>query len=191
MSSSVRLIKAYIMLGAEFFARDTLEVARDLIGVALVVGECEGIIVETEAYKMDEASHAVTRRNKANIMRETFGHVYVYMIYGVHFCLNFTTERGQAGAVLIRALEPTCGIEVMMRRRGTSNLLKLASGPGRLCQALGIDLSFNGEPVGERIKLCGRARNPRISSGRRVGISRATELEWRFFDAESRFVSRR
>lgn len=168
-----------------------MEVARDLIGVVLGVGECRGIIVETEAYKADEASHAVTRRNQAAIMRETFGHIYVYLIYGVHFCLNFTAERGGVGAVLIRALEPVCGIEKMIRRRGTSDLLKLASGPGRLCQALGIDLSFNGEPVGERIKLCGRARNPRISTSRRVGISRATELDWRFFDLDSQFVSRR
>lgn len=179
------------MLGMEFFARDTLEVARDLIGIAIAVGDCEGIIVEAEAYKMDEASHAVTRRNQAAIMRETFGHVYVYLIYGVHFCLNFTTERGGAGAVLIRAIEPTRGIETMMRRRRTRDLLRLASGPGRLCQALGIDLSFNGEPVGERIKLRGRARNPKVSTGPRIGISRATELEWRFFDAESPFVSRR
>ena len=83
-------------LDPEFFSRDTLVVARDLIGATLVVGRCEGRIVETEAYTTDAASHSVTRRNQASTMRETFGRVYVYFIYGMYYCLNFTTEIGRA-----------------------------------------------------------------------------------------------
>ncbi|HLG17577.1 MAG TPA: DNA-3-methyladenine glycosylase [Blastocatellia bacterium] len=177
-------------LAPDFFARDTVAVARDLIGTTLVVGSCEGRIVETEAYTTDAASHAVTRRNQAASMRETFGHVYVYFIYGMYYCLNFTTEPKHPGAVLIRAVEPTRGIEEMSKRRGTDDAKKLASGPGRLCQAFGIDSRMNGSRVGETIKLKERSRTPRISRGPRIGITRATDLEWRFYEQGSPFVSR-
>jgi DNA-3-methyladenine glycosylase len=177
-------------LDTDFFARDTLIVARELIGATLIVGNCEGRIVETEAYKDDAASHAVIRRNQAAVMRQTFGHIYVYLIYGMHYCLNFTTEREGAGAVLIRAVEPLCGIEEMTGRRGTTDLRKIASGPGRLCQAFGIDLSFNGEPIGRRIRVKARVEVPAISASRRIGVSHATDLEWRFYQADSRFVSK-
>src|SRR6266568_5067956 len=130
-------------LTPEFFARDTIEVARDLIGTVMIVGSCEGRIVETEAYTTDAASHSVMRPNQSAIMQKTFGHVYVYFIYGMYYCLNFTTDRTGTGAVLIRAAEPTRGIEVMKERRRTDDIRKLASGPGRLCDAFGIDLSFN------------------------------------------------
>ena len=178
-------------LGADFFARDTVAVARDLVGTLLVVGGCEGRIVETEAYTTDAASHAVMRQNQAAVMRDTFGHVYIYLIYGMYYCLNFTTERRGVGAVLIRAVEPTAGINKMIRRRGTTDLKKLASGPGRLCQALGIDARFNGRPLGREIKLIERARVPQISSSPRIGITRATELEWRFYETGNPFVSRK
>ena len=177
-------------LDSDFFARDTLAVARDLIGAVLVVGECEGRIVEVEAYKDDAASHAVTRRHKARTMFNTFGHVYVYFIYGMYYCLNFTTESEAAGAVLIRAAEPLRGLEVMSERRGTRDTKKLASGPARLAQAFGIDLSFNGKPVGKAVKLKPRAITPEISAGTRIGISKARELEWRFFEKDSPFVSK-
>ncbi|HWP43486.1 MAG TPA: DNA-3-methyladenine glycosylase [Blastocatellia bacterium] len=177
-------------LDLDFFARDTLEVARDLIGATLVAGGSEGRIVETEAYTTDAASHAVTRPKQADIMRVTFGHIYVYMIYGMHYCLNFTTERAGAGAVLIRAVEPLKGIERMVERRGTSDLRRLASGPGRLCEAFAIDLSFNGKPLGREIKLRERSATPEIASSRRIGLSQATDLEWRFYEAGNRFVSR-
>ena len=124
-------------------------------------------------------------------MRDTFGHVYVYLIYGIYYCLNFTTERSGVGAVLIRAVEPIAGIEEMIERRGTTDLKKLASGPGRLCQAFGVDARFNGGPVGREIKLIERADEPQISSGPRIGITRATELEWRFYETGNPFVSRR
>src|ERR1043165_1761042 len=140
-------------LDREFFARDTVTVARDLIGTTLIASGCAGRIVETEAYTTDAASHAVTRSRQAAIMRETFGHIYVYLIYGMYYCLNITTERHGTGAVLIRAVEPGRGIELMRARRGTANVPLLASGPGRLCAAFAIDLKVNGEPLGRDIHI--------------------------------------
>jgi DNA-3-methyladenine glycosylase len=177
-------------LTPEFFARNTTEVARDLIGTEIVVGKCRARIVETEAYTTDAASHSVMRPKQSIVMQQTYGHVYVYFIYGMYYCLNFTTDSRGAGAVLIRAAEPTRGLELMRERRRTEDLTKLASGPGRLCQAFGIDLSFNGERIGRRIKLQERKTLPEIGISRRIGITRATHLEWRFFDLASRFVSR-
>jgi DNA-3-methyladenine glycosylase len=177
-------------LDADFFARDTLTVARELIGTTIIVGRCRCRIVETEAYTTDAASHTVTRRHKATIMRETFAHIYVYKIYGVHYCLNFTTERNGVGAVLIRAAEPLSGIGDMAQRRGTSELKGLLNGPGRLCQALGIDTSWNAQPLGHEIKLHAAAVSPSIVAGPRIGITQATDLEWRFCEVGSPFVSR-
>jgi len=178
------------LLRKEFFARDTLTVARDLIGTTLVIGECEGRIVETEAYTTDAASHAVTTSNRSALMRETFGHVYVYLIYGMYYCLNLTTEREGTGAVLIRAVEPTRGIDLMIERRTTSDVRKLTSGPGRLTQAFGIDLGLNGKPLGREINIKERPFAPEISTSPRIGISRAIELEWRFYETGNPFVSR-
>lgn len=173
-----------------FFSRDTVTVARDLIGAILVVGDCEGRIVETEAYSTDAASHAMTRRKQAAIMGETFGYVYVYLIYGMYYCLNFTTEREGIGAVLIRAVEPTKGIDLMIERSKTKDLRKLASGPGRMCRAFAVDIRFNGKPIGREIKVKERASSPFIQAGPRIGISKATDLDWRFFEQGSPFVSR-
>ena len=178
------------LLDANFFARDTVTVARDLIGTTMIVGRCRCRIVETEAYTTDAASHSVIRRHKAAIMRETFGHIYVYKIYGVHYCLNFTTERDGVGAVLIRAAEPLAGIDTMAERRGTSDLKKLLNGPGRLCQALGIDATWNARPLGRGIKLLAAETAPPIVAGPRIGITQATELEWRFCERGSSFLSR-
>jgi DNA-3-methyladenine glycosylase len=176
-------------LTADFFARDTLTVARELIGTVLVAGHCHARIVETEAYTTDAASHSVTRRHKAAVMRESFGRVYVYFIYGMYYCLNFTTDAAGPGAVLIRAAEPVRGIQRMIDRRGTRDNFKLTSGPGRLCEAMGINLSFDGALIGHQLKVKARQREPRISTSRRIGISQATELEWRFFETDSPFVS--
>jgi DNA-3-methyladenine glycosylase len=177
-------------LTPDFLARDTLAVAQDLIGATLVVGRSEGRIVETECYKTDPASHAITRRNQAAIMRDTFGHIYVYLIYGMHYCLNFTTEEHGVGAVLIRAAQPLAGIEDMIERRQTSDLKRLASGPGRLCQAFAVDARLNGKPVGREIIVRGRTDEPEIAASRRVGITKAAELEWRFYERGNLFVSR-
>jgi len=178
---------AYLTL--EFFARDTLEVARDLIGAVLVVGQCEGRIVETEGYTTDAASHAVMRRKQGALMRETFGHVYVHMNYGIHYCLNITTERDGIGAVLIRAVEPLRGIDAMIERRGVTDVKKLANGPGRLGQAFGIDMSLNGKRLGREIKIKERQFAPEISVSPRIGITRAADLEWRFYETGNPFVS--
>ena len=177
-------------LSSEFFARDTIEVARDLIGTVLVVGHCQGRIVETEAYTTDAASHSVMRPKQSVVMQQTFAHVYVYFIYGMYYCLNFTTDREGAGAVLIRAAEPIRALKLMQQRRGTTDIRKLASGPGRLCKAFGIDLSFNHERIGQRINVKPRTTAPIVVSSRRVGITRATHLEWRFFEQGSPFTSR-
>ena len=177
-------------LKPDFFARDTVTVARDLIGATLVVARCRCRIVETEAYTTDAASHSVTRRHKAAIMRETYAHIYVYKIYGVHYCLNFTTERDGVGAVLIRAAEPLAGIDAMARRRGTDNLKRLLNGPGRLCQALGIDAAWNGCPIGREIMLHSAEKKPEIVAGPRIGITQALDLPWRFCQHGSPYLSR-
>lgn len=176
-------------LDLDFFARDTLTVAQELIGTTLKAGKCVGRIVETEAYTTDAASHAVTRFKQAQIMRETHGQIYVYLIYGMYYCLNFTTDTQGPGAVLIRAIEPLRGIHEMTLRRGTTDVEKLASGPGRLCQAFGLDLSFNGKSIGRELKLQERLYTPQISASPRIGITKATELEWRFFEKDNPFVS--
>lgn len=177
-------------LCSDFFARDTVSVARELIGTTLVVGRCAGRIVETEAYTTDAASHAFRRTPRSALMFDTYGHVYVYLSYGMYYCLNFTTERDGVGAVLIRAIEPTDGISEMSRRRGTEDLKNLASGPGKLTQAFGIDLRLNGRRIGHKLKLKERERIPSVSSSPRIGITKATELQWRFFETGNAFVSR-
>lgn len=176
-------------LKSDFFARPTLVVAPDLIGTIMVVGGCEGRIVEVEAYTTDAASHSVTRKNQAASMRERYGTVYVYFTYGMHYCLNFTTDSTGPGAVLIRAVEPLKGINTMRQRRGTDNIRNLASGPGKLCQAFSIGLELNGEAIGKIIKLKERTSEPPISISTRIGISQATDLEWRFYETGSLFVS--
>lgn len=178
------------LLESDFFARDTLTVARELIGTTMIVGRCRCRLVETEAYTTDAASHSVTRRHAAAIMRETFAHIYVYKIYGVHYCLNFTTECEGVGAVLIRAAEPLAGIEKMIERRGTTDTKRLLNGPGRLCQALAIDPRWNARPLGGEIKLLAAEKASSIVAGPRIGITQATELEWRFWERDSPFVSR-
>ncbi len=170
-------------LDASFFARDTLDVARLLLGKIISVGSCSGRIVEVEAYKDDEASHAFRRTGRSEIMYSTYGHVYVYFIYGMYCCLNFTTEKeGMPGAVLIRAIVPLTGISVIKKRRGVAVQEKdLCSGPGKLCIALGVGLSVNGTVVGSKVKLFDDGFIfSKVERSCRIGISKAKELEWRF-----------
>jgi len=176
-------------LKREFFARDTLTVARDLIGTYIVKDGVEGRIVEVEAYMTDAASHSVMRPNKATLMATTFGHIYVYFTYGMYYCMNFTTDRNGTGAVLIRAVEPIRGIEAMQQRRRTADLKQLASGPGKVCQAFDIDLTFTGQPIGKEIRVKPADSKAVVLTSKRIGITRATELEWRFYEAGSPFVS--
>ncbi len=182
-------------LGVEFFARSVHDVARDLIGCHLRFGSCGGTIVETESYQRDDpACHAfvgLTPRTEP-----LFGppaRAYVYLSYGIHSLLNAVAEpEGEAAAVLIRALEPTTGLDQMRRRRGRPDL-ELCSGPGRLTEALGIGLGENGADLTADPFLFAEPEGgirPEIVSGPRIGISKAVDLPWRFCAAGSRFVSR-
>ena len=184
-------------LPQSFYDRSVHEVARELVGCVVRHGETAGRIVETESYHMEEpACHAfagVTERTRT--LYGEPGHAYVYFSYGVHSLLNAVAEpEGVGAAVLIRALEPVDGIEVMRARRGLERAEELCSGPGKLTQALDIGLSLNGSSlVDGPIELLTRepgAREPRVVVGERVGITKAVELPWRFCDADSRHVSR-
>jgi len=177
-----------------FFAREVDEVARTLIGAELLVDGVGGTIVECEAYApSDPASHAFrgqTPRNAA--MFGPPGHAYVYRSYGIHWCLNLVCEpEGVASAVLLRALEPTRGLEAMRRRRGLDEARLLCAGPGRLCQALAVTGAHDGAALdAPPFELRAPARPPALVSGPRVGISRAQERPWRYGLAGSRFLSR-
>jgi DNA-3-methyladenine glycosylase len=189
-------------LHTSFFARHPSEVASDLLGCVLVVeagGErASGRIVETEAYlgADDPGSHAATRgitpRNA--VMYGTPGTAYVYFTYGNHHMLNFVCEdAGTAGAVLVRAVEPLDGVEVMTSRRKGRPFRELCSGPGKLTQALGIDLSDNDVALGNgRITVYHGERPPSgaVATSGRVGLSAGHELELRYFVSDSPFVSR-
>lgn len=199
------------VLGRAFFVRSTLAVARDLIGCRLHVepagGEpLVGRIVETEGYlgREDPASHAAGGPTpRSAIMYGEPAIVYVYLIYGLHHCLNLVTgPEGSAGAVLIRALEPERGRPAMVRRCGPARRpadRELTGGPGRLCRACGIDLAWNGLPAGAVAPPGGPGRlwvsarrgpEPRILAGGRIGVRRGGELPYRFVDADSPCLSR-
>lgn len=168
-----------IRLPIEFFDRAAPELAIRLIGVSMFVAGVGGVIVETEAYTRDDpASHSFrgsTLRNAA--MFGHAGNAYVYRSYGLHWCFNIVARGG--GAVLLRALEPTAGLDIMLERRGGASAL--CSGPGRLAQALAIDASFDALPVyQEPFMLNDRTCEPDIAVGPRIGISQAVEKPWRF-----------
>ena len=178
-------------LPAAFFARDVETVARALIGTLFLVDGVGGRIVETEAYdSADPASHSFggpTRRNAS--MFGPPAHAYVYRSYGIHWCVNFVCL--PVSGVLIRALEPTIGLDRMAERRGTSNLRRLCAGPGRLCQALGIDSRFDGHSLSSPPFELRRGETPvDVSTGPRIGISKAIETPWRFCLSGSPFLSR-
>ncbi|OGC85582.1 MAG: hypothetical protein A2142_01155 [candidate division Zixibacteria bacterium RBG_16_48_11] len=186
-------------IGPEFFNRPTLLVAQELLGTVLVRQIDESIltgrIVETEAYfgEDDPASHAhggPTPRNR--IMYGPAGFAYIYFIYGNHHCLNFVTEaEGFPAAVLIRALHPLAGLEIMRRNRGQANLADLTNGPGKLCLALEIDKSLNGISLySDELHLVrGDYHWFEISNGPRVGVSQGKNRRWRFFLKDDPYVS--
>jgi DNA-3-methyladenine glycosylase len=174
-----------------FFARAPEFVASDLIGCTLLVDQVGGMIVETEAYAAhDPASHSFagpTSRNAA--MFGLPAHVYVYRSYGIHWCLNFVCEPGSA--VLIRAIEPLHGLPSMEERRGMRDRRLLCSGPGRLCQALGITAAQNGLPLNAPpFALAPAKAETTVVAGPRIGISKAVDMPWRFALADSAFLSR-
>lgn len=203
-----------VPLPQSFFARDTITVARELVGCELLVTaqdgtEVTGRIVEVEAYEgeNDPASHAGRGRTpRSEIMFGPAGIAYVYLIYGMHHCLNFVTDaEGTAGAVLVRAIEPLSGRLTMVKRRGLDpdrvGDRDLSAGPGRLCQALAIDLAWNGLPIGK----CGPGAAPalpgaiqvvqgekppkKIETTARIGLRKAVDRPLRFIDPASNCLS--
>ncbi len=181
-------------LDRRFFARSVHEVAPDLIGVTLLVDGVGGRIVEVEAYDQeDPASHGFRGRTARNaVMFGPAGHAYVYRSYGIHWCLNFVCDEPQrAEAVLIRALEPTQGLDSMRARRGLEPERSLCSGPGKLCQALGVTSEHNALLLDQPpFELRARVREPRLVTGPRIGITRAVERSWRYGLEGSPFLSR-
>jgi DNA-3-methyladenine glycosylase len=179
-----------------FYDRPVLEVARDLIGCVVTHEDCAGVIVETEAYHDSEpACHAYAGLTpRTATLFGAPGRAYVYRSYGIHALLNAVSEpEGVGAAALIRALEPLDGIDAMIERRGCARLRDLCSGPGKLTQALGITLADNGCDLeaGPVLIRPGPAawRKVAVSPGRRIGISKAVELPWRFCVTGSRFLS--
>jgi DNA-3-methyladenine glycosylase len=184
-----------MLLTREFFARSVHEVAPELIGVTLLVAGVGGMIVEVEAYDQDDpASHGFRGRTaRTAAMFGPPGHAYVYRSYGIHWCLNLVcAAEGRAEAALVRALEPTHGLETMRERRGLEGARSLCSGPGKLCQALGISRVHDGLALDEPpFELVARETEPALAVGTRIGITRAVEQRWRYGLAGSPFLSRR
>jgi DNA-3-methyladenine glycosylase len=170
------------------------EVARELIGAELLVDGVGGTIVEVEAYEPDDqASHAYRGRTPRNgAMFGPPGYAYVYLSHGIHWCLNFVCGPGTyASAVLLRALEPIRGLETMAARRGLDDPRLLCSGPGRLCQALGVSREHDSRPLDRApFALRAAAVRPAVAVGPRIGLTKAADLPWRYGLAGSRYVSR-
>lgn len=167
-------------------------VARELIGVRLALDGVGGAIVETEAYHPTEpASHSFNGRTARNgAMYGPVGHAYVYRSYGIHWCLNLVAGTEPGSAVLIRALAPETGVELMRGRRGVEPLRSLCSGPGKLCQALDITRAHDGLALDTPPFAIAAGPSGKILVGPRIGISRAVELPWRFGLAGSPYLSR-
>jgi len=177
------------------FSATAPEVAQRLIGATLTVDGVGGVIVETEAYdQSDPASHSYAGKTARNAsMFGPPGRAYVYRSYGLHWCLNAVCmPAGHGAGVLIRALEPTVGIETMQHRRRIQEVRLLCAGPGRLCQALGVDRSHDGSRLDRKPfrLVASSTRELLVTNGVRIGISHSRELSWRFALAGSRFLSR-
>jgi DNA-3-methyladenine glycosylase len=184
-------------LGREFFDRSVLDVARDLVGCELTMDGVGGVIVETEASLADEpACHAyVGLTARTAPLFGPPGHAYVYLSYGIHSLLNAVSEaEGSAAAVLIRALEPRYGVDLMRSRRGVADDRLLCSGPGKLTQALGVGLEMNRRPLLEP-PFAVSAPSPSwtrrtVAVAPRIGITQAVDLEWRYCAVGSEHLSR-
>ena len=197
-------LNSFKPLPRSFFRRDTILVAKELLGQLLVrvhgdSGVLVGRVVEVEAYKglEDPASHAYRgNRGRASIMFGDVGYAYVYFTYGNHFCLNVVAkdERTAAGAVLFRALEPLQGVDIMMKNRGTTRLLDLTSGPGKLTKAFDISRSFYGVDLTSKGDLFlaegWMGKDESVCSSPRIGITLAKERPWRFYLCGNPYVSR-
>ncbi len=178
------------------FSADAVDVARALIGASLFVDGVGGVIVETEAYdQTDPASHSFSGQTARNaVMFGLPGRAYVYRSYGIHWCLNVVCrEPGHGAVVLIRAIEPTAGIDRMRERRGLDSMRLLCSGPGRLGQALGITHALNGWRLDRKpFRIVARQHDAPVdvAAGERIGISKAIEQPWRFVLAGSPYLSK-
>jgi DNA-3-methyladenine glycosylase len=179
------------------FARPVLEVARALVGHVLVHGQTSGVIVETEAYHESEpACHAhIGRTARTHVLFGPPGRTYVYRSYGIHALFNIVCEPEDVGAaVLVRALEPRTGLDLMRRRRGLTRPEDLCSGPGKLTQAMDIELHHNDTDLAAGpVRVLAAAPGweaPEVVAGPRIGITKAAELPWRFCARGSRHVSR-
>jgi DNA-3-methyladenine glycosylase len=184
------------ILRASFFKRDPVTCARELIGAELIWGNCSGVIVETEAYNAvdDEAAHTFTRPSaRSFVERNEPGTAYVYFNYGMHWMLNVLVKGEENGFVLIRALEPKIGIELMKKRRGLDDVKNLCSGPGKLTQALAItgrhhEMNLCADP---QHRFVGNAKTVTdVIADARIGITRSAHYPWRFTLRGSPFVSR-
>ena len=182
------------LLRKSFFDRSVHDVAPDLIGATLLIDGVGGRIVEVEAYHhTDPAAHSYRGPTPRNaVMFGPPGVAYVYRSYGIHWCLNFVCEEeGSASAVLIRALEPTEGLAAMRRRRGVPDERLLCSGPGKLCEALGVTDRHNGLALDKApFEVRPREGNAKIVRGARIGITKAMDKPWRFGLKDSRFLSK-
>jgi DNA-3-methyladenine glycosylase len=182
-------------LTRHFFERPPLVCAREMLGCTLTWGETAGVIVETEAYAEhgDEASHAFIRPTTRTFIRDLPpGTLYIYLNYGVHWLLNFLAKGDDLrGFVLIRALEPVSGLDVMRRRRRLEQEKTLCSGPGKLTQAFGITDQWHGRDFFSipGVSLTRNAGRPAIGVDKRIGITKSPEFDWRFFVANSEYVS--
>jgi DNA-3-methyladenine glycosylase len=185
------------IVGATFFESDPLRCSRELIGAELVWGRCAGIVVETEAYlaENDEACHTFFRPSvRAFIERNPPGAAYIYLNYGVHWMLNVLVKGTTNGFVLIRAIEPTRGLDLMKKRRSADDVRKLCSGPGKLTQALSITSKDDERDLCSDPQHCFRFKSGApgdVVADARIGITRAADLPWRFTLRDSPFVSLR
>src|ERR1700719_4324822 len=187
MSKAVKLTRA-------FFDRDVHTIAPELIGATLLVDGVGGTIVEVEAYDHeDPAAHGFGGRTARNAsMFGPAGHAYVYLIYGLYWCLNLVCEQeGVANAILIRAIEPTAGIPAMQKRRKLGDVRLLCAGPGRLCEALGVTRAHDGLALdAPPFRLFARPHAIPLAVGPRIGISKAMANPWRYGLADSRYLSK-
>jgi DNA-3-methyladenine glycosylase len=185
------------MLDQKFYETGSVELAAKLLGCELVhqtaEGVCSGVIVETEAYRWDDAaSHSFRGQTARNaVMFGPAGHAYIYFTYGMHYCFNVVAGKtGEAEGVLIRALEPKRGVGLMQDRRNTANLHNLCSGPAKLVQAMGLQKSQNGASLFESELYIRPGQKVPVAVSPRIGITREVDKPWRFFVPDSPFVSK-
>jgi len=177
-------------LGKEFFEGHATEVAQALLGKVLKFKGCSGIIVETEAYADDGASHAARRTKRSEPLFEKYGTTYVYLNYGMYNLFNFTCNKDGPGGILIRALEPVDGIKKMKRRRNVEKEVDLCNGPGKLCQAFGINMKQHDKELGE-VEVYDIGLKPKMVKTTRIGISFSQDLKWRYYIKGNSYISKK